>query len=80
MIIQQLQHAAKPDLTVLRHEKNSGKGAAIRTGLRVVTGDLVLVQDADLEYDPADYGLDRQQLREQYQFYTERYDVPLGKD
>ncbi|MCB2080840.1 MAG: sulfotransferase [Novosphingobium sp.] len=32
------------------------------------------------EYDPADYGLDRQQLREQYQFYTERYDVPLGKD
>ncbi|MCB0162665.1 MAG: glycosyltransferase family 2 protein [Anaerolineae bacterium] len=56
VIIQQLQHAAKPDLTVLRHEKNSGKGAAIRTGLRVVTGDLVLVQDADLEYDPADYG------------------------
>ena len=42
-------------LKVLLHEKNKGKGAAIRTGLEQVTGDIVLVQDADLEYDPADY-------------------------
>ena len=40
---------------VVYHERNRGKGAAIRTGLEQVTGDLVLVQDADLEYDPNDW-------------------------
>ena len=40
---------------VVLHDANRGKGAAIRTGLRHVTGDCVLVQDADLEYDPEDY-------------------------
>jgi glycosyltransferase involved in cell wall biosynthesis len=40
---------------VLLHEKNHGKGRAIRTGLAQISGDLVLVQDADLEYDPQDY-------------------------
>jgi glycosyltransferase involved in cell wall biosynthesis len=40
---------------VLRHPGNRGKGAAIRTGLEVVRGDLVLIQDADLEYDPEDW-------------------------
>ncbi len=40
---------------VLRHPGNRGKGAAVRTGLEVVRGDLVLVQDADLEYDPEDW-------------------------
>ena len=40
---------------VVLHERNQGKGAAIRTGLAHVTGDLVLVQDADLEYDPEDW-------------------------
>lgn len=40
---------------VFFHEKNQGKGAAVRTGFSRVTGDLVLVQDADLEYDPGDY-------------------------
>jgi glycosyltransferase involved in cell wall biosynthesis len=40
---------------VLTHPKNRGKGAAIRTALEHVTGDLVLIQDADLEYDPDDW-------------------------
>ncbi len=40
---------------VVTHPKNRGKGAAIRTGLSHVTGDLVLIQDADLEYDPDDW-------------------------
>jgi glycosyltransferase involved in cell wall biosynthesis len=40
---------------VITHEQNQGKGASIRTGLEHVTGDLVLVQDADLEYDPEDW-------------------------
>ena len=40
---------------ILYHEHNQGKGAAIRTGVAAATGDLVIMQDADLEYNPADY-------------------------
>ena len=49
--------AALGDSTVrvLRHDVNQGKGAAIRTGLEMARGDLVLIQDADLEYDPEDW-------------------------
>ncbi|MFA5139669.1 MAG: glycosyltransferase family 2 protein [Elusimicrobiota bacterium] len=50
-----LERLAKDGLILLRHERNQGKGAAIRTALSRATGELVLVQDADLEYDPADY-------------------------
>jgi len=44
-----------PEVTVLRHSCNRGKGAAIRTALSHATGDVVVIQDADLEYDPQDF-------------------------
>ncbi len=43
-------------IQVIYHEKNMGKGAALQTGFSRVKGDLVIIQDADLEYDPGDYG------------------------
>jgi glycosyltransferase involved in cell wall biosynthesis len=45
----------QPDLTIRFHEKNQGKGAALRTGFGHATGQIVIVQDADLEYDPTEY-------------------------
>src|SRR5262245_2836667 len=47
--------AADPSLTLVRHPTNRGKGAAVRSGLAHATGEIVIVQDADLEYDPRDY-------------------------
>lgn len=51
-LLQQLEDST---VHVVLHRVNQGKGAAIRTGLEHVTGDLVLIQDADLEYDPGDW-------------------------
>jgi glycosyltransferase involved in cell wall biosynthesis len=45
----------KGPIRVITHTKNQGKGAAVRSGIRAALGDLILIQDADLEYDPRDY-------------------------
>ena len=42
-------------IKIYRHEKNQGKGAALKTGFSHASGDIVIIQDADLEYDPAEY-------------------------
>ena len=52
---QVLAQLADSTVHVVLHDRNQGKGAAVRTGLAQVTGDLVLIQDADLEYDPDDW-------------------------
>lgn len=52
-----LRAAQAPDLTVLFHERNRGKGAALATGFAAARGEICIVQDADLEYDPAEYPL-----------------------
>ena len=53
-ILDQLK-ADDPSLTVVFHDVNRGKGAALRTGFQHATGQVVIVQDADLEYDPSEY-------------------------
>jgi glycosyltransferase involved in cell wall biosynthesis len=52
---QLLQQLNLPDVRVLLHDRNRGKGAAVRTAVAQATGDYVIIQDADLEYDPSEY-------------------------
>lgn len=52
-----LSKYSHPDTRVIMQEKNAGKGAALRAGFAAARGELVLIQDADLEYDPSDYVL-----------------------
>ena len=50
-----LENLEYPNVIVKLHEKNQGKGAALRTGFSLATGDFVIIQDADLEYDPREF-------------------------
>jgi glycosyltransferase involved in cell wall biosynthesis len=50
-----LRKIGDPEITVAYHEKNRGKGAALRTGFEKCTGDIIIIQDADLEYNPEEY-------------------------
>lgn len=56
-ILARLAEEHPDQIKLLLHEKNRGKGAAVRTGIAEATGQIILIQDADLEYDPADYSL-----------------------
>jgi glycosyltransferase involved in cell wall biosynthesis len=54
-VIRRLKEERGEKLLCLFHERNQGKGAAIRSGFEKATGDILLIQDADMEYDPAEY-------------------------
>lgn len=54
-ILNRWQSSNPDDMTIIFHEQNGGKGAALRTGFAHATGDIFVIQDADLEYDPRDY-------------------------
>jgi glycosyltransferase involved in cell wall biosynthesis len=55
--IEKYASSGKLNITYYKHEVNQGKGAAIHTGIKKATGDFVIIQDADLEYDPEEYNL-----------------------
>ena len=67
--------AARPGMLVLRHERNRGKGAAIRTAIPHATAEVCIIQDGDLEYDPRDYPLLVEIIRKGYSdvVYGSRY-------
>lgn len=50
-----LQNIHGENIKIFHHQKNQGKGAAVQTAFKEVTGDIIIIQDADLEYNPADY-------------------------
>jgi glycosyltransferase involved in cell wall biosynthesis len=63
-ILREIEAQARPNVRVIYHEHNQGKGAALVTGFSHASGDIFLIQDADLEYDPRDYPILLKPLQE----------------
>ncbi|MCX7680494.1 MAG: glycosyltransferase family 2 protein [Anaerolineae bacterium] len=61
-----LQELNAPDIKVIFHPRNLGKGSSVRTGIAHCTGDYAIIQDADLEYDPQDYTLFLERVAEDH--------------
>lgn len=56
-VLHRIEAENRPHLRIFYHERNQGKGAALVTGFKAATGDVLLIQDADFEYDPREYGI-----------------------
>jgi len=63
-LLRTLTDGAIPGLRILLHERNGGKGAALHTGIEAALGEVILIQDADMEYDPRDYPAMLQPIQE----------------
>lgn len=56
VVAQYIQSAPNDTVKYIKHDTNKGKGAALQTGIHIASGDIIIIQDADLEYDPKEYG------------------------
>ena len=66
IVLQYKKDYPKVPLKYFKHEKNKGKGAALQTGIKEATGDYIIIQDADLEYDPQEFNLLLQPILDEF--------------